>query len=63
MKFEVLMAMKVKIMSFEDVRWYIVVRMWRVRKCIEVEWREGYGEMWMLQFMTLCISLLLLFSV
>jgi hypothetical protein len=29
----------------------------------EVEWREGHGEMWVHQFMTLYISLLLLFSV
>jgi hypothetical protein len=39
------------------------VRMWRGLKCSEVEWREGYGEMWVHQFMTLRISLLLLFSV
>jgi hypothetical protein len=31
--------------------------------CGEVEWREGHGEMWVHQFMTLRISLLLLFSV
>jgi hypothetical protein len=41
----------------------IVVRMWSVRKCGEVEWREGHGEMWVHQFMTLHISLLLVFSV
>jgi hypothetical protein len=37
--------------------------MWMVRKCSEEEWREGRGEMWVHQFMTLRISLLLLFSV
>jgi hypothetical protein len=36
---------------------------WRVRKCSEVEWRGGHGEMWVHQFMTLHIPLLLLFSV
>jgi hypothetical protein len=31
--------------------------------CGEVEWSEVHGEMWVHQFMTLSISLLLLFSV
>jgi hypothetical protein len=42
---------------------WIVARMWRARKCGEAEWREVYGEMWVYQFMTLSVSLLLLFSV
>jgi hypothetical protein len=36
-----------------------LARMWRVRKYGEVEWREGRGEIWVHQFMTLRISLLL----
>jgi hypothetical protein len=35
----------------------------RVCKCSELEWRESHGEMWVHQFMTLRISLLLFFSV
>jgi hypothetical protein len=34
-----------------------------VRKCSEVECREGHGEMWVHQFMTLSIPLLLVCSV
>jgi hypothetical protein len=32
-------------------------------KCSVVEWREGHGEMWVHQFMTIHILLLLVFSV
>jgi hypothetical protein len=35
----------------------------KVSMCSEVEWREGHGEMWVQQLTTLCISLLVLFSV
>jgi hypothetical protein len=50
------------IQKCSEVKW-IVVRMWRVRKCSDVEWSEGHGKMWVHQFMTLRISLLLPFSV
>jgi hypothetical protein len=40
-----------------------VVGMWRVHKRSEVEWREVHDEMWVHQFITLSVSLLLLFSV
>jgi hypothetical protein len=41
----------------------MMVRTGRVCKCTEVEQREDHGEMGVHQFMTLRISLLLLFSV
>jgi hypothetical protein len=44
-------------MKWGEVRWSEDV------KRSEVEWREGHGEMWMYQFITFRISLLLLFSV
>jgi hypothetical protein len=34
-----------------------------VSKCSEEECREGHGDMWVHQFMTLRVSLLLLFSI
>jgi hypothetical protein len=47
-----------------EVRWReIVVKMWRMLKCSETEWREGHDEMWVLQFMSLRTSSLLLFTV
>jgi hypothetical protein len=49
-----------------DDAWSMVcaeVKWSEVSKRSEAEWREGHDEMWMHQFMTLRISLLLLFSV
>jgi hypothetical protein len=48
--------------KWREVKWS-VAKMWTVRKCGEVEWWDGRGEVWVHQFMTLSISLLLLFSV
>jgi hypothetical protein len=41
----------------------LFITQWRGRKCGEVVRREGHGEMWVRQFMTLHISLLLVFDV
>jgi hypothetical protein len=48
--------------KWSEVKWS-VARMWRVRKCGEAEGRDGHGEVWVHQFMTLSITLLLLYSV
>jgi hypothetical protein len=42
---------------------WIVVNMWRLWSGSEVEWMEGHGEVQVQQFLTMRISLLLLFSV
>jgi hypothetical protein len=41
----------------------IVLWKWRLWSGSEVEWMEGRGEVQVQQFLTMCMTLLLLFSV
>jgi hypothetical protein len=53
------------IQKCSEVKWSEVIcgEDMKGRKWGEVELRDGHGELWVHQFMTLSISLLLLFSV